>query len=313
MGRRYRRQGAYGIGAARINDGKRCDIRQSGAPSNPLHDGALHGQLPRPGERRICRAHDEQGSRLYAGDVWLGRRDFLLRLFPFRGAEQRHHDACRRAALDRAHHGDMGRDFGGRRIRANADELLRLALSLGAGGSWLRARHDLLSVPVVSIPYLGRLRIDLSACHSAHQRDWRANFGTYSEYGRISRTAWLAMAVHFGSVARIAFGHRGIFLSAGWSGGRMVLIAARAGDHCIRACRRAARERAYSWRDRCALRLPGRLVVRSLFRDCRWTVWDRLLAAADRAGDGLLEFPGRTDRCASLRGGWTGAICLGPA
>ena len=77
-GARWRR-----VGYNSLDAGTRRNLRQMRLAAHPVHDGALHGELSRPRQYRFRGAHHEQGPRLHAGDVWLGRGHFLLRLFSF--------------------------------------------------------------------------------------------------------------------------------------------------------------------------------------------------------------------------------------
>src|SRR5437868_2357286 len=78
-----------------------------------LHGTALSDLLHRPGECRLRRADDAPGFGPQPGCFRPRCGDRILpRLFPARSAEQRHAPQGRRATVDRAHHDQLGTDFG---------------------------------------------------------------------------------------------------------------------------------------------------------------------------------------------------------
>ena len=85
-----------------------------------------------------------------AVDLWIRRRRVLHRLRAVRNSQQPDSGARRRAALDRAHHGHVGRARGGDDVRAQSDELLCVAIPARRCRGGLPARHHLLPVELVS-------------------------------------------------------------------------------------------------------------------------------------------------------------------
>src|SRR5215471_11566005 len=82
--------------------------QQGEPPHRPVCGALLLSLLPRSRQCRLCRAADEQRSRLHCNYVRMGRRDLLFRLFLFRSAEQSSARAVRGAPMDRPDHGDLG-------------------------------------------------------------------------------------------------------------------------------------------------------------------------------------------------------------
>ena len=71
-----------------------------------------------------------------------GVRHLLHRLCAVRGAEQHHHGARRRAAVDRTHHDHVGPAVGRHRVRVEPDQPLRAALPARRRGGRLLPGHD---------------------------------------------------------------------------------------------------------------------------------------------------------------------------
>ena len=90
----------------------------------------------------LCRAHDARRPQHDGGRFRLRRRNFLLGLFPIRGAEQRHHGKGRRPHLDRPHHDHLGHLRHGHGVRDRHDQLRRHAVPARRGRGRLLSRHD---------------------------------------------------------------------------------------------------------------------------------------------------------------------------
>src|SRR6266481_6092122 len=112
----------------------------SAAVLHPVHVRVL----PRPGQCRLRRTDDEQGSWVQRLPFWAGRRRLLRRLLPLRGPEQPDAREGRRPVLARPHHDHLGAIFRGDGVGQWPHKLCHLALSARRRRGRLLSRHPLL-------------------------------------------------------------------------------------------------------------------------------------------------------------------------
>ena len=127
--------------------------------------------------------------------LWLGRRHFLLQLFPVRNSEQSDPPARRRTALDRANHDHLGHHLRSHRLRHRTHQFPGRALYVGRRRSRFFPRHD----PLLHLLVPGGISRprDLDFVHRAAGRQC-AGLDLLGRYPRHGWRAWLqGMAVDF--------------------------------------------------------------------------------------------------------------------
>ena len=177
------------------NDRRTRPVFPAALAPGALPAAALRGRLVRPREHRLRGPADECGPGVQRRGLRPGRRHLLRRLCAVRGAQQPHPGPRRRAPLDRADHGHLGRALGGHDVRRGQVELLRAALRAGRGRGGLPARHPLLPVALVPEGRTGAGGVVVHAGHSAVHGVRRAAGRRAAEARRLARPAGLAVAV----------------------------------------------------------------------------------------------------------------------
>ncbi len=161
-----------------------------------LHGTALSDLLHRPGECRLRRADNAPRFGSQPGCFRPGCWDRVLsRLFPARSAEQRGPSQDRCAPLDRAHHDQLGADFGRHGICRRRMELLPRPLSARPGRGGFFPGHDPVLHLLVPADPPGADHGGLHDGDPNLDRARRPDFDEPPRTARHARSCRLAMAV----------------------------------------------------------------------------------------------------------------------